>query len=350
MTDPAQKPTEQAIPTETLYCTFFDSGYLARGKCLIDSLREHGDHSPIWVLAFDEAAQDFVRSLEADNVHLITPADLDKAEPELPALRAARSTMEYYFTCTPLVMRYVMNQRDGSANTVVYLDADLYYFDDPTLAITAMDGYSVGIIPHRYPANLERRLQKYGTYNAGWVAFRSDTNGRACLDWYAARCIEWCSDTPENGRYADQGYLNDFARNFPGVAVLQDHGLDVAPWNTGRHVVTESSDDTVRIDGSYPLVFFHFHGVRRVRSWWVTAQLIYQSPMSKTLRSAVYRPYLAHLDEAERSIAASGFSPRGRIAPRGAGIRGLVGRARKSAVDILTIATGNALKSTTPGD
>jgi hypothetical protein len=342
-------PTEQAIP-QTIYCTFFDSGYLARGKCLVDSLRNNGDDSAVWILAFDEATEEYVKSLADDNVRLITPRELEAAEPELAGLRAARSTMEYYFTCTPLVIRYVMNQYSGNANTVVYLDADLYYFDDPRLAIAAMGSNSVGIIPHRYPARLERRLSKYGEYNAGWVAFKSDARGRACLDWYAARCIEWCSDTPENGRYADQGYLNDFAKNFPGVGILRDHGLDVAPWNTGRHVLSESDAGGVLVDETYPLVFFHFHGVRRVGSWWVTAQLIYQSPMSKTLRTAVYSRYLAHLDEIERAIAASGYSQRVRAARRGAGVRGIVGRLRKSTVDLLTIATGNALRATQTPD
>ena len=276
-------------------------------------------------------------------MHLITPAELEAAEPALPALKRERSTMEYYFTCTPLVIRYVMNQQRGDS-TVVYLDADLYYFDEPRLAIEAMGSDSVGIIPHRYPSALERRLQKYGTYNAGWVAFRSDVDGRACLDWYAASCIEWCSDTPENGRYADQGYLNQFSGRFKSVAILGDSGLDVAPWNTSRYTFSQTPSGGVRMDGAVPLVFFHFHGVRRVGSWWVTSQLIYQSPMGKALRAAVYRPYLKHLDEVERALVASGRAPKKRAAKRGAGIRGVIGRLRKTVVDLLTIATGNAVR------
>ena len=71
------------------YCTYFDSGYLSRGLALIDSLREHNDESPVWVLALDDAAKHYLDDAALPGVFTLTIADLESAEPELPPLKAA---------------------------------------------------------------------------------------------------------------------------------------------------------------------------------------------------------------------------------------------------------------------
>ena len=132
-------------------------------------------------------------------MNVVTVEALEQTVPGLLALKTARSRMEYYFTCTPLLLRWLMNLYT-EPTTVIYLDSDLYFFDDPSKVLTAMDDGSIGIIEHRYVPRLERRLGKYGRFNVGWVGFAPDANGRACLDWWGERTLEWCSDTPNAGR------------------------------------------------------------------------------------------------------------------------------------------------------
>jgi hypothetical protein len=331
-----------AVPTPRAYCTYFDSGYLSRGLALIESLREHGDDAPVWVLALDDQAKRYLDDAALPGVTAITIDDIEAAEPELAPLRSQRSRMEYYFTTTPLLMRWVIARQSDPQTVVVYLDSDLFFFDDPSLVFDALGGGSVGIIEHRYPARLEKALAKYGRFNVGWVGIRADERGRACVDWWGRSTLEWCYDKPDAGRYADQGYLDRFPELFDGVVVLGSRGFNLAPWNTAGIPVTRAGTGVI-VDGSDPLVFFHFHGLRRVRDWFVSSQLLYRAPMSAVLRDDVYAPYVRRLVAADAVVAQAIGSP-AVSKKRGNGMRGLVSRARKSAVDTLSILTGNALR------
>ena len=131
------------------YCTYFDSGYLSRGLVLIESLREHGDDSPVWVLALDDAAKTYIDSANLPGVFALTIADIETAEPELLPLKSQRSRMEYFFTSTPLLMRWVANQQGNPSTVVIYLNSDLFFFDNPSLVVGAMGAGSVGIIEHK---------------------------------------------------------------------------------------------------------------------------------------------------------------------------------------------------------
>ncbi len=83
---------------------------------------------------------------------------------------------------------------------MIYLDADLYFFAPPSKVRAEEGQASVGIVPHRY-APEQAHLLQYGRYNVGWVSFKNDATGRACLEWWRERCIEWCFDRVEKGRF-----------------------------------------------------------------------------------------------------------------------------------------------------
>jgi hypothetical protein len=322
------------------YCTYFDKGYLSRGLALIQSLRENGDSSDLYVLALDQETQDFLDASGLSGVHTLSIADLEAAESELLPLREVRSRMEYYFTCTPLLIRHVMKELDTPDSVTIYLDGDLYFFDDPSLVVHALGTDSVGIIEHRYPPKVATKLEKYGRFNVGWVGFRDDAKGTVVLDWYCERTLEWCSDTPEDGKYADQGYLNWFP-DFSGVRVLESPGFDLAPWNTARHALRTDSSGALAVDGD-PLVFFHFHGLRKVGRWFATSQLIYRSPLSDILRRRIYQPYVDVLAQKD-SIVLNALGAATGTKKRGSGWKGLVFRGFKAVSDRVTILTRNGL-------
>lgn len=327
------------------YVTYFDSGYLARGLTLIESLRSHGDMSDIWILCLDEETHNYITALADPSIHSLTIEDIEAFEPRLLPLKTSRSRMEYYFTCTPLLMQFVQHNAKPD-HIVIYLDADLFFFRDPLAAIQALGDGSVGIIEHRYPSFLAKRLAKYGKYNVGWVAFKKDKNGQSCLNWYADKCIEWCHDTPEPGRYADQGYLDSFATLHEGVVSLPDIGMNMAPWNTRGHHARDSGQQNSAplIDGTTPLTFFHFHGIKPRGSWFVTSQLVYFSPMHKSIRELIYRPYLEALEMNTQKVASSPLISARKVAPRGRGLRGMIFTAQRFILDQVAILSRNALK------
>jgi hypothetical protein len=322
------------------YCTYFDSGYLSRGLALIQSLRDHGDDAPVWVLTLDEAARTYLDEAALPGVFTLTMNDIEAAEPLLAPLKEGRSRMEYIFTSTPLLMRWVVDKQAEPDSVVIYLDSDLFFFSEPARVLDALGTGSVGIIEHKYPPGLAARLAKYGRFNVGWVGIRADRSGRECLDWWASSTLAWCFDKPEDGKYADQGYLDQFPERFAGVVVLPSRGFNLAPWNTGGHSLALVGSDVV-VDSADSLVFFHFHGLRRVGNWYVSSQLVYGAQMGRVLRDRVYRPYVRALDVFDGIVRAALGAPAAH--KRGNGLRGLVSRARKASIDRVSIVSGNAI-------
>jgi hypothetical protein len=232
---------------------------------------------------------------------VIAPSELERAYPALLDVKPSRSVVEYYFTCTPFLPGYVFDA-EPTADLVTYLDADLYFFDSPEPIFDELGAGSVAIVEHRFPPPLRER-ERYGRFNVGWVTFRRDEAGLACLAWWGERCLEWCFDRPEEDRFADQKYLDQWPARFPGVVVIRHPGANLAPWNLASHAVGWDGR-SVTVDGR-PLLFFHFHALRSLRPWLYDSSLRnYYTRMTATLLWRVYRPYLTALRRAERALGA----------------------------------------------
>jgi hypothetical protein len=282
------------------YCTYFDRRYLPRGRAMIRSLRDVGETAPIVVLALDPETAHGVSDL--DDVIVVTVSDLLTAFPVLSGVAATRSEMEFVFTLTPWLTLHAMSLVP-TASWATYLDADLYFFSAVAPLYDAMGSSSVGIIPHRF-SRMQGWRRKYGTYNVGWVSFRRDDEGLSCLTWWADRCREWCYDSPSEGRFADQGYLDQFADVTSALAVIDNPGADLAPWNLAGHTVTVSDDGSPVVDGS-PLVFFHFHGLRIEGDRYYFKHAPYLASTSRVIREQIYRPYCRALRTEEVRVDGS---------------------------------------------
>jgi hypothetical protein len=285
-----------------VYCTYFDHNYLSRGLALYHSLQRHAPGSRLWVLCLSEACYQALIALNLPDLFPVRLADFEAADPEVAATRGHRSTVEYYFTCTAAWTLFVM-AREADAGWVTYLDGDLFFFTSPEAIYGELGDAAAAIIPHRYTAKLAR-LRKFGTYNVGWVGARNDPDGMAIMQWWREKCIGWCHDYVDGDRFADQGYLDSFARLFPRVKIIENLGANLAPWNVGNYRIDFRSDQ-VLIDAVHPLIFFHFQGLRKGLRWFVfNSHRNYRAPFSRTVRDHIYKPYVDELLAIEKSVDA----------------------------------------------
>lgn len=305
------------------FCTYFDQRYLAQGLALFRSLTERCRAFRLWALCLDEASYETLVRLGHPNLHPIRLEDFESANPELLAVKHTRSLVEYYFTCTPFLPEYVLD-RHPEVDVITYLDADLFFFADPALIFQEIGDASVAITPHRYFRRLRdwNWPEKYGVYNVGWITFRRDDNGRRCLRWWQARCLEWCHDRVEDGRYGDQKYLDDWPTRFPGVAVVRQKGVNVAPWNYLNYQIRRRGG-RLWVDAD-PLVFYHFHRLNTIWLGVYDPHLPHFAPRAtRALLQLVYRPYLRVLSELQfrlsRDIPGSSFRTRIRYDVEGDG-------------------------------
>ena len=242
------------------FCTYFDTRFLLRALALHQSLQCHAQPFTLHALCLDQMSDQTVLRLNEPTLRPITLEDLESADDELKQVKPTRSQVEYYFTCTPALTRHVMN-RQPDADVVSYVDADLYFFSSPAPVFDEMRDANVLIIGHRYPPALAH-FQRYGKYNVGLVSFRRSAVGLACLQSWREQCLQWCYERIEDGRYADQKYLDDWPQRFDGVVELQHKGANLAPWNLTNYKLT-IRDGRVWVDDD-PLIFYHFHRLKSV--------------------------------------------------------------------------------------
>jgi glycosyltransferase involved in cell wall biosynthesis len=293
------------------YCTYFDHHYLPRGLALYDSLCRHGRIFELWVLCLSEECEQALQKLKLLGVKTISMREFEAGDAPLQAAKQNRSQIEYFFTCTPSLPLFLF-KINPVMDSVTYLDGDLYFFGDAEEIHAEIGEASIAITPHRFPPAL-RDSERYGIYNVGWITFRRDTNALACLEWWRERCLEWCYDREENGRFADQKYLDCWPSKFAGVKVIEHPGVNLAPWNLSGHQL-EWENGRLWVDGR-PLLVFHFHGLKQLTRRIFDPQLVrYQVKLGPVSKRRIYRPYLEHLIfttnrlNIKRSVA--GINPR----------------------------------------
>lgn len=286
------------------YCTLFDRNYAARGLALYQSLERIGKPFHLTILCLDQATLEGFRALGLRSAELVSIENLESEDAELARIRGDRTPLEYYFTCKPALMLSIV-RRVRDARRITYLDADLYYFSDPSALEAEFAASSVALTPHRFPPRLADLLPK-GRFNAGWVSASSDAEGRAFLEWWRMRCIEWCKIEVDGQRFADQGYLDEVPTRFSRTHVIDHPGANLAPWNLERYRLATSGSE-VLVDAR-PLVFFHFHGLRRMLGKVYDCGLLqYGAVLSQTARDLLYRPYLSALGRCEAEVSAAGI-------------------------------------------
>ena len=75
------------------------------------------------------------------------------------------------------------------------------------------------------------------------------------MRWWKERCIEWCFDRSEDGKFGDQKYLDAWPELFGNeVTIVQQTEKTLAPWNVNY---MEN-----KLQGKLSPVFYHFHGIR----------------------------------------------------------------------------------------
>jgi hypothetical protein len=277
------------------YCTLFDVNYLPNFLALYDSLVRNSTSLKIYAFCMDDESFQYLSEFQTDGNNEIISISLDQLQnefPELERIKKERSVVEFYFTCSSFICSYVFN-RVPVCDYINYLDADLLFFDSPEIIFSEIGDASIAIIPHKF-YGWGKKYLKYGVYNVGWVTFKNDSDGRACLDSWRSDCAEWCYDYYDEKyeRFGDQKYLDKWEASFSGVRVIQQKGANLAPWNAGQYKVSKNKQGKILVDVQ-PLVFYHFASFKKVDETRYTTNLSrYMARPGRVLKNDVYKTYL----------------------------------------------------------
>jgi hypothetical protein len=281
------------MSTRRLYCTYFDSQYLARGLAMLRSVRRWDPSASILVLALDELCEKAVRAAFDNQVEVLPQRELLETDRDLASVGERRAGWPYYATHKPVFLLSVL-LAEAPGTTVIYIDADTWFYSSPEPMLAELGEASIGLSPHRFsPRNGD--LVKFGIYNAGCLYFRVDQTAIDCVAFWRAECLDWCAEeATADGRFMNQGYLNRWPARYSGVHLIGHPGVNVAPWNVNDHRVDQIGDE-VLVDGQ-PLIFYHFSSMHcdRDGNWYSLAN--YFRRQFEVVVEAIYKPYAAAVE------------------------------------------------------
>jgi hypothetical protein len=168
---------------------------------------------------------------------------------KLKKVKKIRSKGEYCWTLTPFAPGFVFDA-DQEVKRVTYLDADMWFRKNPSPIFDEFDksGKAVLITDHNYDAEYDQS-DISGQFCVQFVVFDRIKSDEVRV-WWSNKCLDWCYAIPENGKFGDQKYLEEWPKIFPDlIHILENKEWLLAPWNAKRFPYGNS-------------ICWHFHGLR----------------------------------------------------------------------------------------
>ncbi|HET7817691.1 MAG TPA: glycosyl transferase [Bacteroidia bacterium] len=253
----------------------------------------------LYIFAFDDNCYSILNKLKLEKATIISLKEFE--DEKLLAVKHTRTKAEYCWTCTPSTIYYVIERYKVSNCT--YIDADLYFYQNPKVLFEEMGSNSILITEHRYPPSFNR-TNLSGIYCVQFTTFLNNEHGMKALKWWRNACIEWCYNRYEDGKFGDQKYLDDWPIRFKGVHVLRHLGGGLASWNVEQYKLISRNKNKIifhdkKSDQDFEAIFYHFHHVRFFKNDIV--DLGWRHPTMPVVKK-LYAPYIIELIETEKEI------------------------------------------------
>ncbi|MCB5184127.1 glycosyl transferase [Methylobacillus gramineus] len=202
----------------------------------------------------DQEVHEQLEKLQLPHVSLMRLADFESQA--LLDVKSSRSKAEYCWTITPFTAEWVFS-RDVKVERVTYLDADLLFYKDPSILFQEFEqsGKHVMITEHAYAPEYFKYLESSGRFCVQFMVFDRSDSARVVMQWWQARCLEWCYARLEDGKFGDQKYLDVWPEMFAQeIHILKRVEQTLAPWNVDYLLQGQKP--------GFKPVFFHFHAFR----------------------------------------------------------------------------------------
>ncbi len=276
------------------FCTYFDLNYLPYAKLLNKSLLEQKMDFTLFIVCMDYEVFNYLKKDPFLNSVVYSHEELLIFRPELKQINKKRTKSEYFFTCSAQVCDFIFEQ-NPTLELLNYIDADLYFFNPLKALFDELGDASIGVVEHKFHWT-NRSKNKYGRFNVGWISFRNDDDGRKCVTDWSQQCIDWCYQKLDDGKYADQKYLDYWPKKYNNLKILKHKGANIAIWNIKNYIL-RLEKGRIYVDDQ-PLLFYHFAGLKQIDSYTFKTNLSsYLVSLKGVLLNDIYKPYLYELSK-----------------------------------------------------
>lgn len=243
------------------YFTLCSNNYLAYAKILGQSLKEQNPDSFFFIFLVDEKKNEIDYTSLADEV-----VPVSVIEPTITQLSAKYNIVELNTCLKPRVFEYLLFERN--INRVIFLDPDVKVFSSLSFLFNKLNTSNILLTPHIYtPIPLdgktpsENTFLNFGIYNLGFIGINNDAEIRQFLHWWREHTYRQGFIDVYKGIFVDQLPINLAPVFFDKVDILQDKGLNMAPWNLHERNLNKI-DGRYMVNGKDELKFFHFSSFR----------------------------------------------------------------------------------------
>ena len=253
------------MPTPLNACTIVSKNYICYARVLCDSFLAAHPEGRFFVLLVDR--NDGYIDAEAERFTLFEAEDLPNI-PHLQGFLFKYTLLECNTAVKPFFLEHLIQGYE--LPNLVYFDPDILITGCLDELASLVERHSVVLTPHltdpidddAYPN--EQAILQSGSYNLGFVAFRASEVGLKVIRWWQDRLYDKCVVRIADGLFVDQKWMDLVPGMFGGmdgeVCIHAHPGYNVAYWNLhGRTVELGPNGPT---SNGYPLIFFHFSGIR----------------------------------------------------------------------------------------
>jgi hypothetical protein len=285
------------------YCTLFDSGYLSRGLLMYNTLMKYSKNAFLYVFAFDYICYNTLIKMNLPKMKVISLAEFE--DPKLLRVKPTRSRAEYCWTASSSTILYILE--NFKVSNCTYVDADIIFYSDPSILIKEMGGKSVLLTEHNYTKDYDQSSLS-GRYCVQFMTFKKTIEGLRALRWWRERCLEWCYNKREDGKFGDQKYLDDWPSRFKGVYVSKNIGAGIAPWNVQQYEIIEENNCLKIIKKSTnekgKIIFFHYHQMKFIDK---NKLDLGGYKLDKNVVNKIYNPLIMELKEMNELLRSKGI-------------------------------------------
>jgi hypothetical protein len=281
------------------FCTIITAKYLIRGLAFYNSLKTHARDFHLWIYCVDETSYHILNKMKLENVTLLPLAVLEDAD--IKRCKKSRKINEFCWTLKAPLVQYVLSNYD--VDYVIYCDADIFFFEDPSIVLKNWVGYYFYICTQRDDPEFERI---HGRLQAGFIGFKKEKESLRILEWWRQKCIEWCLDEPqpELERWGDQKYLDKVPLQFVGIMIENNLGINAAPWNIvlNNHFMVHNLNGKVYVANDM-LIFYHFGSMVFYNESEYDLWKLKPTDFNDSVINNIYVPYLNAVKDALKEAA-----------------------------------------------
>jgi hypothetical protein len=153
---------------------------------------------------------------------------------------------------------------ENGFDKVLYMDCDMFFFNDYKFLFDELDNSSVLLTPHWENSNplVDKdsffTLFTNGFFPAGFIGVNKA--GLPAMKWWANACHFMMGSHINYGIHDDQKYLDIFPVKFEHTKIIRHRGCNVGAWNY-EECRRVNVNGEVMINGQFPVIFIHFDGM-----------------------------------------------------------------------------------------